>query len=519
MFDAEKATRVCRFFERILRHPKEGYAPFVLLDWQRSYLRRLFGTVNTGGLRTINRCFLEVPKKNGKSELAAGVALYLLIADGEPAAEVYLAATTKEQASIVFRTCCSMVEAAPALRSELKIIRSTKRIVRRGEPNSFIAAISADGAAQDGISPHGVVIDELHRWRTGRSYELMNVLTKGTAARRQPLVFEITTSGSTEDESPLAWLEHERVRHIAAGDFEDPSFYGQIHGAAPGDDWTDPETWRRANPSLESNGGFLKLEKLAAECRAAINQPSLAAAFKRYHLGLWLSTETEWLPQEAWKACAGQRKPLVERPCYLGLDLSERIDLTSLVLLFPDEDGAYDVLPFFWMARERIRERELADRVPYGIWAQQGYLEATEGDVIDLRDIKRKIAWAAECFSVQEIAFDPHHALQLSIELTEELGLKCIPVPQRFSHMSEPTKRMLSLALEHKFRHEGHPILNWNVNCLRVKGDGNDNVRPVKPDRFESSKRIDGAVALILALSRAIFHRVSAYETRGLVTV
>lgn len=517
MFDPRKATKATRFFERILRHPKERYSPFDLLDWQREILCRVFGNVDEEGLRLIKRVFLEVGKKNGKSELAAGVALYLLEADNESAAEVYLAATAKEQAGIVFRTAAAMVEASPYLRSRLKVIRSTKRIVKRSDVNSFLAAVSADGGVQDGINPHGVIVDELHRWKTGKSYELLDVLTKGTIARKQPLVFEITTAGSTEDESPLAWLEHDRVKQIEAGAFSDPTFYGKIYAADPGDDWTKPETWAKANPSLETHGGFLKLKTLAAECQAAQNQPQLAAAFKRYHLGIWLSTETEWMPREAWLACSGELKTLVERSCYIGLDLSEVTDLTSLVLLFPGADGTFDVLPYFWMAKDRVRERELADRVPYSVWAQQGLLELTEGDVIDLRDIKRKIKWAAEVFQVEAIAFDPHHALQFSIELTEELGLKCIPVPQRYAHMSEPTKKLLALALEHKFRHAGNAILTWNMNCLRVRSDGNDAVRPIKPDRFQSSKRIDGAVALILALSRAMFHRGSVYETRGIV--
>jgi phage terminase large subunit-like protein len=522
-FDPERATRVCRFFEKVLRHPKERYAPFTLLPWEESYLRRIFGLVDGQGLRRIRRCYLEVPKKNGKSELAAGVALYMLAFDDEPAAEVYLAATTKEQAGIVFRTAAAMVEASPALGSILKVIRSTKRIVKRKDYNSFLAAISADGGAQDGINPHAVIIDELHRWKTGKSHELMNVLVKGTVARKQPLVFEITTAGSTQDESPLAWLEHERTRSIEAGDFEDPTFYGKVYAADPADDWTAPATWAKANPSLESNGGFLKLDAIEAEYRAAVNQPSLQAAFKRYHLGVWLSTETEWMPREVWRACGEKRYSLVERSCYLGLDLSERIDLTSLVLLFPtaEDDGpaSYDVLPFFWMPKERIRERELGDRVPYSAWVEQGLIEATAGNVIDLRDIKKKIAWACEVFDVKEVAFDPHHALQLSIELTEELGLKCVGVPQRFTHMSEPTKKLMELALQHKLRHEGNKVLSWNINCLRVRSDGNDNVRPVKPDRFRSGKRIDGAIALILALSRAMFHRGSVYETRGLISV
>lgn len=518
MFDPVKATAVCRFFERILVHPKERLAPFLLIPWQRQWLRQIFGTVDEEGMRVIKRAYLELAKKNGKSEIAAGIALYLLIADQEPAAEIYLAATAKEQAGIVFRVAAAMVEASPVLRRELKVLRSTKRIVKRNDVNSFLAAVSADGGVQDGINPHGVIIDELHRWKTGKSHELLDVLTKSTIARRQPLIVEITTAGSTQDESPLAWLEHERTVAIAKGLFSDPSFLGRIYAADPDDDPMLPATWAKANPSLDINGGFLRSSVLARAAKEAKDMPQLMPGFKRYHLGIWSSTETEWMPLEAWKACGGERRPIIERACYLGLDLSERTDLTSLVLLFPDADGTFDVLPFFWMAKDRVRERELGDRVPYATWASQGFLELTEGDVIDLRDVKRKIAWAADVFQVMAVAFDPAHALQLSIELTEEVGVTCIPVPQRYTHMSEPTKQLLAMTLQGRFRHENHPLLNWNMSCLRVRSDGNDSVRPVKPNRFQSSKRVDGAVAMILALSRAMFHRPSVYETRGIVS-
>jgi len=520
-FDAERATRIERFFETVLRHPKERYSPFLLLPWQREFVRNVCGNVDEEGLRIVRVVYLEVPKKNGKSELAAGIALYMLVADGEPAAEVYGAATTKDQAGIVFKTAAGMVEASPVLRRKLRVIRSTKTIVRRDDPDSFYRAISADGDAQDGINPHCVIIDELHRWKTARAFELLDVLRRGQVARKQPLALEITTAGSTEEESPLCWREHEYTRAVEDGSFHDRSFYGKIYAADVLDDWTKPETWAKANPSLETHGGFLKLEALKAECDKAINQPSRQPSFRRYHLNTWLARDHQWMPPEVWDACAKETRPLIERPCYLGLDLSSTIDLTSLVAVFPStEDDSYDVLPFFWMAKERVRERELADRVPYSTWIAEGALEATEGDVIDYRLVKKKIAWCTEMFSVQEFAYDPSHANQLAIEVDDELGLKCVPVPQRYTHMSEPTKKLMELALQHRIRHGGHPVLKWNSRCLRVKGDDLDNIRPVKPDRNKEGKRIDGMVALIIALSRAVFYGGgSVYETRGIATL
>jgi len=521
IYDGRKAARVFNFFERVLRHPKEkGSPPFLLLPWQRWFLGQLFGMVNPDGLRTRRRGYLEMGKKNGKSELAAGVGLYLLTADDEPAAEVYGAATTRDQAGKVFDVAAAMVEASPYLRKQYRIVRTTKTIFKRNDPLSYYRAISADGAKQDGMNPHGVVIDELHRWSSGKSLELYDVLTKSGRARRQPMVLEITTAGSTPDESPLADMEHEHTLNIEQGIYTDERFVGKIFAAAATDDWTKPETWAKANPSLDIHGGFLKIEEIAADCQEAIHQPRKANAFKRYSLGLWLSSEQEWMPPHVWEACSTPRRALVERPCYLGLDLSSTIDLTSLVLLFPDlTDGSFDVLPFFWMARARVRERELADRVPYSAWIEQGFIEATEGDVIDQKIIERKIGWASEVFSVQEFAYDPAHAMQLAINVDRDYGVKCVPVPFRFTHTSEPMKKIQELALQRKLRHEGNPVLRWNMRCTRVRTNENDEIRPVKPDRLTSSKRIDGVAALIEAMSRAIFETGSVYDNRGIVIV
>lgn len=518
MFDKARANDAVNFFEKILRHPSAKLTPFILLPWQRRVIKKIFGNVDDKGLRIIRSAYLEIAKKNGKSELAAGIALYMLVRDNEPACEIYGAATVKKQAAIVFNTAAAMVRAAPELRKILKVVRSTRRIYKKDDPGSFYTVIAADGDAEDGINPHCVIIDELHRWKTAKALELYEVLTKGTVARSQPLVFAITTAGSMQQESPLCYKEHDRVMRIRAGEFEHPWFYGEIFALDANDDWRDPEMWKKANPSLETLGGFLKLSALQAQCKIAQDMPEAQPAFKRFHCGIWGAMEALWMEPEIWARNKGELRRLIERPCYLGLDLSRTTDLTSLVLLFPDaSDDTFDVLPFFWMAREQVRKRELADRVPYGTWVAQKKLEATNGEVIDLRDIKKKIKWCTEVFSVQQVAFDPAHADQLAMELTEELGLTCMPVPQRFTHLSEPMKKIYELALNGKFRHADHPVLNFNMRCVKVRDDGADNIRPIKPDRQKDHARIDGAVALILAMSRAIFHAPSRYESEGLM--
>jgi phage terminase large subunit-like protein len=384
--------------KQLLRHPKERFSPFLLIQWERELLRRLFGTVDEKGRRLIRRAYLEICKKNGKSELAAGVALFLLVADDEPAAEIYGAATTKDQAGIVFRTAAAMVDASPILR---------KRAARH--------SIDQDDSEAQGS---GLVLPgHLGRWRragrhqsarrhrrrappledVAKHFELLDVLTKGTIARVQPLVLEITTAGRRKRKARSAGASTStRDRSTPATSPTSTSSDGSTPRPED-DDWTKEETWAKGNPSLETYERLPEARRHPLGVREGHQPAARQAAFKRYHLGIWSSTETEWMPRSTWAQNDAELKAIVERPCYLGLDLSSVIDLTSLVAVFPDATGPdevfYDVLPFFWMANERVRERELADRVPYGTWKQQGALETTPGDVIDLRDIKKKIAW------------------------------------------------------------------------------------------------------------------------------
>lgn len=503
-FSDTKADAALNFFERILKHGKGRFAgkPFDLCDWQHNVIADIFGTVEDDGRRQYQTAYIEVPKKNGKSELAAGIALYCLLADNEPGAEVYSAAAAKEQAALVFRVAASMVDASPLLTKYLRVIRSTKTIIKRDDPLSFYRAISADGDIQDGIEPHCVIADELHRWKVGKALDLWEILERGTIVRSQPLVFAITTAG-VQDESPLCWRYHEYERQVREGIFNDRRFYGRVYGAAETDDWQDPETWAKANPSIETRGGFLKVAALEKMAIKAVNDPAQLTEFKRFHLNVWGQVENRWMPPDVWASCAGETRPTVERVCYAGLDLSATTDLTALTLLFPDDEGGIDVIPFFWMPKDVVRRQELKDKVPYSQWIKDGLIEATEGNVIDIRAIKKKLKWAKEVFDLKEVCFDPWHALQLSIELGEE-GFECTPVRQGYQTLSEPMKKLMQMALGGMIRHGGNPVLAWNANCVSTKSDDNGNIKPVKPDRNRSSKRIDGIAALLNAESRFI---------------
>lgn len=526
-FDQERADSALNFFENILKHTKGAFAnlPFLLMAWQQQIISEIFGTLDEDGNRRYQTAYIEVPKKNGKSELAAGIALLCLIADDEPGAEVYSAAAAKEQAALVYKVAASMVDKSPALSKRLRVIRSTKTIVKRDDPDSFYRAISADGDLQDGINPHCVIADELHRWKVGKALDLWEILERGTIARRQPLVFAITTAG-VQDESPLCWRYHEYARQVREGVFEDKHFYGRIYGAEPTDDWTKPATWIKANPSLEvpeklavpgAAPGFLKLAALQKLFDKAVNDPAQATEFKRFHLDVWGQAENRAIDMRQWAACGGELRSLVDRRCYAGIDLGSTTDLTALALVFPSEDDdSFDFLPFFWMPADNVRERERRDKVPYAEWVRKGLIEATPGNVVDYRKVKEKLRWARECFELRDVGFDPWNSRQISVELVDE-GFNCVEVGQGFQKISEPTKKLLELVISGKCRHNNHEVLRWNADCLSLKSDGNDNVRPSKPNRMTSSKRIDGMAAVIIALSRIIVqtNKKSVYEERG----
>jgi phage terminase large subunit-like protein len=231
---------------------------------------------------------------------------------------------------------------------------------------------------------------------------------------------------------------------------------------------------------------------------------------------IWGQAENRAIDMRQWAACGGELRALVDRPCYAGIDLGSTTDLTALALVFPSDDDSFDFLPFFWMPADNVRERERRDKVPYSEWVRKGLIEATPGNVVDYRKVKEKLRWAKECFELRDVGFDPWNSRQLSVELVDE-GFNCVEVGQGFQKISEPTKKLLELVICGKCRHAGHEVLRWNADCLSLKSDGNDNVRPSKPNRMTSSKRIDGMAAIIIALSRIIVqtNKKSVYEDRG----
>lgn len=498
MKGAEVAERKLRFI-RALTHTKGKFAgcKFELIPWQEQLLRKLFGTLTRDGLRQYRTCFLEIPKKNGKSELGAAIGLNMLIADGEEGAEVYSAAADRGQAALIYHVAKAMVRANHTLSKRLKVIDSIKRIVDY-KTNSFYQVLSSEAFTKHGLSPSCVLFDELHAQPTR---ELWDVLTEGTDyARTQQLIFVMTTAGLF-DAHAIGWEVHEYARQVRDGVIEDKSFLPVMYGATDKDDWRNEKVWKRCNPSL---GHIFELDKIRRDYQGAVNNPAKAHNFKRYRLNLWVTNISKYLPMEAWDACDGkvQKSRLLKHACWGGLDLSSKIDLTAFVLVFPDDEKkTYSVLPHFYMPAENIEERERTDRIPYRMWIEAGLLTATPGNVVDYAYIKRDVINASRIFELREVAFDPWGAQKLAPELQDEHGIVMVEHRQGLKSMSEPTKELHAAVISGKLRHGGHPVLRWNADNLEVKIDESENVRPVKG---KSRQRIDGMVALIMALGRAL---------------
>lgn len=524
-FDAQRADIACNFFELVLKHSADEWwgTPFLLAPWEEEAIRAIFGWVDDAGDQLIEQAYLEVPKKTGKTELAAGLALYSLAMAQNPGCQCYGAASATRQAINVYRAACKMVEQSPLLSRQLRIMRGTNRIQKRSDPDSFYAAIAADGDCGDGVNPSFVVADEVHRWRTRKQLENWDVLSKGGITRRRTLTIAITTAG-IQDESPLAWRLHEKTIKIAQGIVTDARFWGRIYAADPADDPASPATWRKANPSLKANGGFLEEDKIRKQYESAVAEGDLTA-FRRYFLNVWGQKADRAIDMERWEASSGgwearglvarapedSVRPLphehlarfIGRRCWAGVDLSMTTDLSAVVFVFPDDDGGVELLPFFWMPAANVRKRELRDAVPYGQWARDGFLELCPGNVIDYRDVQARLEWGAQMFDLAEICWDPWNSRQISVGMVDA-GYQCIEVRQGFATLSEPTKKFLELVAGGKLHHGGHPVLRWNASCACAVYDRKDNVMFAKPEREKSSSRIDGVSAAVNALARAI---------------
>lgn len=516
-YDKDKADFAVNFIE-CLKHTKGRWAgkKFELIDWQEQIIRDLFGIVKPNGYRQFNSAYVEIPKKNGKSELAAAITNCLLCGDGEERAEIYGCAADRQQASIVFDVAADMIRTCPALNKRCKILDSYKRIIYK-PTNSFYQVLSAEAYSKHGFSVHGVVFDELHAQPNRKFFDVM---TKGSGdARTQPLYFMITTAGN--DTHSICYEIHSKAKDIIEGRKIDPTFYPVIYGAEENEDWTSPKVWAKANPSLGITFG---IDKVQDACNSAKNNPAEESVFRQLRLNQWTKQESKWLSLLKYDACRVDfdERDLAGRICYAGLDLASTTDLTAFVLVFPplDEDDKYFVLPYFWLPEETIPLRVSRDHVPYDVWQKCGLLQVTEGNVVDYSAIENFIAELGERFRISEIAFDRWNATYLTQRLDGEHDFTMVQFGQGFSSMSPPTKELERLILERKIAFNDNEILRWCFDNLVVETDASGNI---KPSKRKATEKIDGCVALVMALSRALIHSgeqgTSIYDTRGLLFI
>lgn len=515
-YDKEYADFAVAFIESLC-HTKGTWAgkPFELMDWQEQIIRDLFGILKPNGYRQFNTAYIEIPKKNGKSELAAAVALLLTCGDSEQRAEVYGAAADRQQASIVFDVAADMVRMCPALNKRVKILASQKRLVY--EPtNSFYQVLSAEAYSKHGFNVHGVVFDELHSQPNRKLYD---VLTKGSGdARMQPLFFLITTAGT--DTHSICYEVHQKAQDIIDGRKIDPTFYPVIYGADDTEDWTSPKVWKKCNPSL---GETIGIDKVKTACESAKQNPSEENSFRQLRLNQWVKQAVRWMPMDKWDKCAFaiREDDLKGRVCYGGLDLSSTTDITAFVLVFPPlgEEDKYIILPYFWIPEDTLDLRVKRDHVPYDVWERQGYLQTTEGNVVHYGYIEKFIEQLGKKFNIGEIAFDRWGAVQM-VQNLESMGFTVVPFGQGFKDMSPPTKELMKLTLEQKIAHGEHPVLRWNMDNIFIRTDPAGNI---KADKEKSTEKIDGAIATIMALDRAIRcgnnNCASVYDDRGLLFI
>lgn len=509
-FDAALAERAIAFFG-FLRHSKGEWAGEVvqLQPWQQFIVGSLFGWLRADGTRRFRTGYDEVPRKNGKSTKAAGIGLYLFVADGEQGAEVYSAATKKDQARIVWSEAKRMVLRSPALRSRVSPLAGNLSIERTA---SKFEALGADESTLDGLNIHGAIVDEVHAHRTRG---VVDVLETATGARRQPLIFYITTAGY--DRQSVCWELHDYSIKVLEGIYPDDSWFAYIATIDDGDDWRDPATWAKANPNL---GVSVKVDDLQRKAEKAARVPSARNAFLRLHLNVWTEQAQRAIDIEAWKRCGGalDESQLAGRPCYLGLDLSSKRDLSAACYLFPPLAGESEwrALWRFYMPEANVAKRVEEDRVRYDVWIASGHIRTTPGNVVDYDFIRADLLAEGPRYALREVAFDPWNAQQLATDLQND-GLELVEVRQTFAGLAGATKEFVEVLVPSgTLRHGDNPVATWMASNFAVRMDPAGNMRP---DKKTAGEKIDGLVALVTALARAILQpeTFSVYETRGVI--
>lgn len=508
-FDKKAAMRAINFIEK-LKHTKGEWAGqrFRLEPWQQFVLWNIFGWKNADGTRRFRYAYIEIARKNGKTALSAGVGLHMLFADGESRPEVYSAATVKDQAKICFSDAVAIVKATD-LKNYLTPYRNS--IVYESKGGTF-KPLSSDYGTHDGLNPSCGIIDEFHAHKDSGMFD---VIKSAFGARRQPLMFIITTAGFNKSGACYAYREN--VIKVLRGVNEDDSLFGIIYTLDSKEEWDNPKMWIKSNPNL---GVSLSADYLADQVKDAKNRPEAVRNVMTKNVNLWVDAERTWILDDAWQKCAGTTAPadLKGCACWGGLDLSNVSDITAYVLLFHENDR-FQLLPHFWIPEEKMLEKIRKENINYDRWVADGYVTVTPGNVIDYDFVKADILRIVADYDLRTSAYDRWNSSQTIIDLQNE-GMACNPFGQGYGSMSAPTKEFEKLVLTEKIEHFGNPVLRWMLSSTVVKSDPAGNI---KPDKEKSTQKIDGIVAAIMALGEWMTAQAddesNPYENRGLLTL
>lgn len=525
-FDEAAGDRVVQFIEKFCKHHKGEWAgqPLLLEPWQKDIVRQAFGWMRADGTRRYRTTYIEVARKNGKSELCGALGLYLLLGDGEAGAEVYSSATKKDQARIVWKTADAMVKASPALRRFVMTYTNCLLVERTG---SSFQPLSSESNTLDGLNPHGNIVDELH---AHKDRGVWDVLDSAMGARRQPMTIAITTAGIYDKEG-IGWEQHDYAVKVLEGTFADDSFFAYIATPDEGDDHFSELAHQKANPNLRVS---VKPDYLAKQAEKAQRQPGFLNEYLTKHLNVWTQQAQRWIPMDKWAACepvlppsadafalAQRREQALEgMPCRAGLDLSSKLDLTALVLEFPLDEDRVELVCRFWLPEERVKYMLSKGMRHYDVWQRAGWLKTTPGDVIDYEFIRAEVRGLAERFVIKELAFDPWGAMDLATRLTGD-GLTMVECRQGYKTLSEPSKDIMAKVVEGKALHMHNPILRWCASNAVVTSDPAGNI---KPDKAKATERIDGIVAWVMARARGIVRAETpdlsdVYSERGFLSL
>lgn len=535
MYDPQKAEWVCCFLE-LLTFTQGSFAgkPFRLQPWQRQAVSEFYGAVEQDELgdwyRKYQYLYLEIPKKNGKTELAAALGLYHLLADGEQNGEIYICAASRQNASKCYAAMETMVENSSWLQNRVKVVPSRKEIHSRSD-KSFIRVLSADAGDKHGPNCSCVIFDELH---AQPNRKLWDTMTFGSGdVRKQPVWIVLTTAGDDPDRGSIGWEIHDQCRRILAAragngpETDDNPIWLPIMYGLPDDpeelekiDIYSEETWRRCNPSI---GVTVSLKTIRQEAREARQSEAKERLFRWLRLNQWISTKavgwipltiydkTQWNPDGPEIHWTTSLQKLVGLRCYGGLDLSSTTDLTAVVLLFPPQDWltVWVAVPMAWTCSDGIENREKRDHVPYRDWERAGFLRICEGNIINYADVEGYIQSCAKIYDLQLLGVDPY----LSRTITQRLmsweapvgscstGINVVEIPQTISHLSPPMKEMERLIRGHQMQHLHNTCARWCFGNIRCFVDGNENMKPMKN---KSVGRIDITVAWIIAMAAAM---------------